>query len=159
MSRNKMEAYIEMDSRLEDSEISIEEIHRFLEEQGLVYGVDGEVVEQMTTRPDSVNFPLQIAFGKEPQNGKPGKIIFDRSFTMEIEARDKVSFRDIISIPSVTKGERVARVIPPTKGVPGRNVYGEELPAKPGKPQRMRAGKMLPSKLLTAVFILNLQGS
>src|SRR5690625_3560288 len=46
-----------------------------------------------------------------------------------------------MKIPTVNKGEKLATISLPTKGIDGMNVYGTVLRARPGKPVRIKAGK------------------
>ena len=42
---------------------------------------------------------------------------------------------------NVKKGDLLAEIIPPTKGIPGKTVTGKIIPAKAGKEVRIRIGK------------------
>ncbi len=53
---------------------------------------------------------------------------------------DLVDFRELGNIVNVPTGQLLLRKIPATAGSPGRDVMGEEIPAKPGKEVSIRCG-------------------
>ncbi|UOQ43031.1 FapA family protein [Halobacillus salinarum] len=158
VSNDRLEAYLYHDSDFHLEEVSVDEIMGILEENHVLFGVDEEAVRLLSENIHSVDFPLVIAIGREAKHGKNGKVIFDHTFSMEIEEHEKVSFRDIIQIPSVKEGERIAVIEPPTKGTPGKNVLGEVLPAKPGKAPVIKAGKNTDYKGAEASFYSTING-
>jgi len=87
-----------------------------------------------------------VATGVPPQRGKDGEIEyhFDTQRKRPPAHRDRVGrvdHRELNLIQNVKKGDTLATATPPGPGVPGRNVFGEELPAPPGKPAQIRCGR------------------
>lgn len=80
-----------------------------------------------------------VAMGVEPVPGVNGSIEMQVSGSRSGTVRGKtggkaaVDPRDMNILVNARKGDVIARKIPPTRGVPGRNVFGEEIPARPGK--------------------------
>ena len=55
--------------------------------------------------------------------------------------KDQVDYRELGSIVNVAKDRLLLEKIPPTAGTPGRDVFGMEIPAKPGKDRKLKYGK------------------
>ncbi|WP_394188534.1 flagellar assembly protein A [Paenisporosarcina quisquiliarum] len=68
-----------------------------------------------------------IAKGTYPIDGKDGslQVIFDNSIFQSVrDQKKKVDFREKNPILTVEEGEIIAKIIPPTKGIPGIDLYG-----------------------------------
>ncbi|WP_010093394.1 DUF342 domain-containing protein [Ornithinibacillus scapharcae] len=125
-----------------DIEISVELLKQFLIENKIVYGINSEGMNQFSGLPALEDFPVTIATGEAPVPGEDGKVHYVVNFNPEVERTDENwNFRDVMSIPSVEVDEKLATVSLPTEGVPGTDVYGNTVPAKPGKTVKMKAGK------------------
>src|SRR5699024_723922 len=66
------------------------------------------------------------------------KYMYDRN--TEVDRSQGWDFREVMRIPTVQNGEKLAFLIPSTKGVNGRTVYDKEITAIPGKPYLMKTG-------------------
>jgi uncharacterized protein (DUF342 family) len=122
--------------------ISVDDINSFIAEHGVVYGIKVELLTGILTEEHS--FPLVIAEGIQPVNGKNAILrpIFPKTAVIEnVDDLREVDLKQVINIPSVTHGQLIGEKIPATDGAPGMNVLGEEIPPKPGKDFRLRAGK------------------
>ena len=78
---------------------------------------------------------LIVARGQPPQDGEDGKIEFLIDFSRgprEISPH-RVDWREVNALVSVPAGTPVAKVRPPSPGIPGLTVWGEPVPSKPGK--------------------------
>ncbi|HGY92656.1 MAG TPA: DUF342 domain-containing protein [Planctomycetes bacterium] len=87
---------------------------------------------------------LLIARGEEPSAGRPGRLRIDVPEPDPIGALrdgDRVDFRERGFLPVVREGERVATLIPPTRGRSGFRVTGEELPGLEGPAFPLLLGK------------------
>ncbi|MCA0969114.1 FapA family protein [Halobacillus litoralis] len=156
VSRDQLEAYIDLLDPVD--EVTEEQIQSFLKEKNVTFGILEEEIDRMMRNDESLVYPLLIAVGKQPIHGKDGKVIFDKEVNFEVEEQEKASFRDIITIPSVEEGERIAAIEPPTNGKAGTNVHGEEIPPKPGKPAQLRAGKNTTFKRADDAFYASING-
>lgn len=87
---------------------------------------------------------LLVAEGQAAQDGQDGCL----EFLVDVSGRrhyaegadGSLDFRETNLIKSVTDRERLARVVEPTEGTPGRSIFGEVLGPKAGKPVRYKAG-------------------
>ncbi|MGB9809061.1 MAG: DUF342 domain-containing protein, partial [Caldanaerobacter sp.] len=144
VSRDRQQAYI---SLVEDPEGIIptqEEILRVLASYKVIYGIKLNTVEEICRNPQNAKYVL-VAEGKKPVNGEDGKIVFmidiHSSTTPKILEDGTVDYKNLNLFKNVKKGQIIAQRIPPTQGEPGKNVFGEPIPAIKGKDVRLPLGK------------------
>jgi uncharacterized protein (DUF342 family) len=106
-----------------------------LVKEGIVFGVDSAAIE-IARAEARYNTPIRIADGVAPVSPEPGRIRYtfqiDRHATVaRADESGRIDHRELGLIQSVTAGDELARVIPPSGGSPGRDVYGNEIPAPP----------------------------
>lgn len=144
ISRDKMEASLHITRAEGGKEFTAEEIMEALRQANVIYGINEPRVKQIAEMKYTNGFVL-IALGKAPVNGVDGKIVyhFDPEQTVKpvVEEDGTVNFKELNIIKNVTRGELLVEVYPPTEGVPGIDVCGNEIPAKKGKEIRIKAGK------------------
>jgi hypothetical protein len=97
--------------------------------------------------------PILIAEGTPPINGEDGRVEFlfctETSLKPKLNPDGSADFKSVDIVQSVSKGDEIARLIPPTKGAPGKDVTGTVLPCTNGVAARLPAGKnteILPDK-------------
>ncbi len=76
--------------------------------------------------------PILLGKGQEPVPGTDAalELFFNENIEISFEeVNGAVDFRNYLKIPSVRKGDRIARKVPPSEGIPGYNVFGEIIPA------------------------------
>ncbi|MDZ7641365.1 MAG: FapA family protein [Desulfurivibrio sp.] len=116
-----------------------EELQQLLAAEGIVYGV----LPEPAVRSDGA---LCVARGLAPQQGEDARVkmlvraSMVRAPKVKDPQRDKVDFRELGSIVNVRKGQQLLEIVPPTAGTPGKNVFGEEVPPKPGKDRKLKLG-------------------
>lgn len=143
-SPDKMEAYIKVSNILPGEEITLEKLMKAIRDAKIVHNIDISALKQLCENPvDGVS--VLFAKGDEPKNGEDGRIVFEvlqksPSFTT---SGNRVDFREfpVQKRIIVKKEQKIATIYPPTEGVPGRNVYGEPVPAKPGNEAKVSLGK------------------
>ncbi|HHW30473.1 MAG TPA: DUF342 domain-containing protein [Clostridiaceae bacterium] len=144
LSNNKLYAYITLPKNEDAALPTYEDINSALKKSGIIYGIDHDRIRQLIADP-VFGQPICIASGTPPVNGDDGKIklLFDTSnqYKPTITEDGKVDFHELNIIESVRKGQQLCVVIPPTKGVMGKSVTGEEIPAREGKFPRLPKGK------------------
>ncbi len=124
VSKDYLKAFLSLDGDL-DVDL-IREIKPLLKEHGITYGILG--------------FPRQegdrwiVAEGRPPEDGEDGHIEIypfpesDQANLPGICIDERAKSR----LVNVKRGTIVARKTPPTEGTHGINVFGEEIPPKPG---------------------------
>jgi hypothetical protein len=136
------EILLKEENILPDFSIDEDMLMKFLRDSGIKNGLAEEAIRLLYTNLSPDLFPLVIAKGTPAIHGKDGKVDFVTSIhPTEIQRTPGWNFRDIMQIPVVKKGEKIANVMMPTRGENGKTVKGEIVPAKQGKPSNMKAGK------------------
>lgn len=92
------------------------------------------------------NKSVLIAEGVPPKPGQDGQIQYHFDTNRERAGMDegrpgRVDHRELNLIQSVKEDETLATATLPEPGIPGQNVFGEEIPAPPGKPAKIRIGR------------------
>lgn len=100
-----------------------------LQKRGIVYGIDNEAIEQLIGLKGS-HLEIEVARGIPPKEGRNGFI----EYNLLGEERDMVyNPYGEGKIRSVTAGQILAKLKPPTEGVHGIDVTGKSVP--PRKPE------------------------
>ncbi|AUG57113.1 DUF342 domain-containing protein [Acetivibrio saccincola] len=109
----------------------IKKIYSLLNEKGIVYGIKQEVLFQALNN----NTPYLIAEGIPPQHGEDCIINMYKIEppTPEIREDGSVNHYNLKLINRVKAGDWLGERIDATKGVPGRSIFGTDIPASDGK--------------------------
>ncbi|MEQ2526509.1 DUF342 domain-containing protein [Robertmurraya yapensis] len=141
ISKNQLEAYIELQEQLdEDFTISVGELEAFLKEHQVVFGIIHTKLQEIAIEPSNIEYPFLIAEGIPPQHGEDAYLTVEFK-KEETKQKEKVNFREVLDIPSIKSGEVMASAIPQTFGINGTAVTGKVLPAHDGKPLKVKPGK------------------
>jgi len=102
-----------------------------------------------------------VAAGIPPENGEDGRVIYffntEPVINLKEDDQGKVDFKEINLIQQVKTGEKLAELIPPTDGSPGKTVTGEPIEQIKGKPAVLPArinadiSTRNPNRLIAAV--------
>lgn len=138
VSKDCMEAYIKfLPPRFEGRKLGEKDIIRFLDDKGIVFGVEKKILKEMT---EARNYQKKyvIAKGVPAIKGDDGYIryFFDtnRKQLKPIKLEDgKVDYRNLDNIETAEEGQLLAKVIEPTDGKDGRDVYGRTIKGIKGK--------------------------
>ncbi len=115
------------------------DLSELMVEAGIVYGIDRVMVDKarkcIRARLPEFNI-IVLASGTKPSDGVdaylefevetgpiPGKILDDGS----------IDFRERLIFVPVSKGQVIARKVPPTRGTAGKTVLGERVEPQPGR--------------------------
>lgn len=111
----------------------VEKLPPVLDELGVTYGI-----KKVPELRDDI---LVVAEGIPPKKGEDGKIelLFCKNQDRQ-EDCNCIDLKNLNTIPNVTKGEVIAKRIPPTKGKPGVDIFGKEVPAQPGEWKSFKLG-------------------
>lgn len=114
----------------------------FLENHNIKSGIKEEAIHALLNKNLSTNdFPILIAQGTPCEPGKNGEIDFKLNLETRPTATETWDFRDVMRIPSVKKGEKLATIILPTDGIDGMDIRGRKVKALPGKQAPEKPGK------------------
>ncbi|MEI2355024.1 DUF342 domain-containing protein [Mesobacillus zeae] len=125
--------------------ISRRVIEELLKEEKIVYGIKYDVLEEIVKDAGAAAFQIKVAEGVRPVNGRDAYLRSEVK-TAAKEKDEKLNFRDVLNIPSVRMGQALATIVPAEKGKDGIDVAGRPIPAKQGKPLRVRPGKNVAEK-------------
>ena len=145
LTPDKMRAFLEIDSPDPNTAWpAYDEVLQEVKEAGVTYGLKEMVIRRVIE--EKVASPVLIAEGKPPVKGEDASIKFhfetERGKLIPKEMEDgSVDHRELSLIQNVRKGQVLVERKPPTQGIPGRNVLGEELKAAAGKDVFLVAGK------------------
>ena len=124
--------------------LTIENIKEELATMGVAYGVDYNKIKEVVTR-EMFETLVHVASGLLPVNGENGRIKYYFDINRDLKPKmledGTADYHDLGLVINVKKGELLAEIIPPTKGIPGKTVTGKIIPAKDGKEARIRTGK------------------
>ncbi len=140
--------------------LAADEIDVFLEDSGIIYGVDEAVIRGIVNE-RVFNEWVTVAHGKEPVPGVDGTITLlfstdDSERRIKADQHGRVNLRELNLIQNVRKDDRLCDIQPAQRGTPGINVYGKAVLTKDGKPARVPKGENVVlsedgSKLLAAI--------
>jgi uncharacterized protein (DUF342 family) len=161
VSPDKMKAYISFNPPDNGRMLTLDEVLGELSKNGVIYGINKTNLETVVKYP-VFNEMICVAEGTQPVNGHNGKVEF--SFDINRESRPtiledgRVDFRELNLIQSAEKGQVLCTLIPPVPGVPGKTVYGTDLPALDGKPVPMPKGRNVVVSDDGATLLANISG-
>ncbi|MBN6185803.1 DUF342 domain-containing protein [Aneurinibacillus sp. BA2021] len=145
VARDKMQATMELFLE-EGISLTEEELKDIVNKNGIRFGIDEELLRRIAANPFMyTKEPLLIAAGIAPVAGEDGYIehVVHPSGKKGPQEREdgSVDYYNVLQLLNVTKGQLLAKKVPPTKGQPGKNICGEEVAAKDGKEVRFQIGK------------------
>lgn len=139
ISKDRLAAELLCEDTLEsDFSVTVKELLQFLNKEKVTFGIDSNIIEDIEKNPQTFPFPVTIARGIAPKNGHDAYLVNE---IKQEEKREKFHFRNVIDIPTVLNGQLLATIIPATPGTAGKDVGGNPIQAKDGRPLRIRAGK------------------
>src|SRR5690625_302473 len=127
-------------NKLTDISCTKQEVLEFLKGKNVTFGIVNEKIERFVDGISSGSLPLTVAEGYDKQDGKDGRIEYMINTTAEMSRSFTGDFRDVMRLPMVEAGQKIATLISPTAGKNGVTITGKEIVAKQGKPFYMRAG-------------------
>ncbi len=142
---NCMQAALDIDPPTSDGlPVTAELVRKYLADQKIVFGIDDAAIAQAveTGRTGAVH-GVCIARGTPMEPGEEGRIeaICGREPPPGMELPKDMSTAGLADIETVAKDQKIARLIPPTPGKPGKDVFGWEIAAKPGSPLVPQVGE------------------
>lgn len=116
-----------------------------LDEAGVCFGVDEDLVERLPQDPECYFRLFPVAQGEPAVHGKDGYAVdlFARKMERKLMEDEfgQLDYMSLNTVQNVAEGDVICRIIPPTEGMPGRTVTDKELPARDGRPASPPAGR------------------
>lgn len=145
ISDDKMQAYVKLTPPEGDgAPPTVEGIVQALYSKGVVFGMIEEKIRGLAENPVYFQQVL-VAEGIPAENGTNGRVNFlvdihkDRKPTIQPDGT--VNYKDMDLIENITAGQKLAELVPPVPGKPGKNIVGTVLKAIDGKPAVLPKGK------------------
>ncbi len=137
-------------------EITPEDLQKLIDGKNIKFGLDEErhsealeIIERIKEGEWTDPVEVEIARGIEPQHGQDAQYEF--FFEQDAEAAAKtrasedeegrVDYFAVREIENTKRGQVIARRIPPTKGIPGKSIHDEEIPARDGAETTITVGR------------------
>jgi uncharacterized protein len=144
-SPEKMQAFITLYANEGSGKpITYVRIMESLASKGIIFGIHEKRIHELVEYP-IYNSTILVAEGVPGKNGKNGEVnmlVDVRRDRKPVIAEDgSVNFKELDMIENVSKGQRLAELIPPVLGTPGKNVVGTELKPLDGKPAVFPKGR------------------
>ncbi|MGN1400532.1 MAG: DUF342 domain-containing protein [Bacillus sp. (in: firmicutes)] len=129
----------------EDFTATSDQLDRLMGANRIVFGLLYDQIERMVADPTGITYPVVIAKGEPSIKGEDGylvnRTIEEMGPNSQVESDKPLNFRHTSKILSVESGQLIASIVPEKLGTPGRDVFGDLIQAKDGKPFRLKAGK------------------
>lgn len=142
LSRDKMEASLEIVMPPRCSPLTMESVLEKIKASGIVFGIDDKAIQQAY---DSPGTRVICACGQQPVHGTNAQIKHHFTLAGKIRPQEKedgsVDFKNLNLFTTVQQGDLLAEKIPATPGIPGVDVLGGNVVAKPGKDLLLPLGK------------------
>ena len=143
ISNDRLLAMISLKSDAPSSiEVNLKELKQMLMDKGIVFGVKEDILQLISEDVHAPQYPIVVAEGIRPIKGTDGFLIDQVNVNQEDNHHDRnLNLCNIMNTNSVKSGQLLAKIIPPTMGVPGKNVFGKSIQIQNGKPLKLRPGK------------------
>ncbi|HHT9112392.1 MAG: DUF342 domain-containing protein [Planctomycetes bacterium] len=122
-------------------DINVNDVLQILQSKKISYGIKEEVIGATLDKArlkDSAVEDVLIAEGDQTVFGENGRLEFlfdvDKKIKPQEGAHGKVDFHEVSIIENVEKNRPLVKLIDPTLGKPGKNVFGKTLIPVHGKP-------------------------
>lgn len=141
VSKDRMKATVRFDTSSGTRIPTMQMVMDALEEKRVSFGMDHAAIEEGVKS----MLPFVAANGIPPVHGENARI--ERRFDLGVKGRpvvteyDRVDYKNLNLFVLAKRNDVLAVRVPQTQGTPGRNVYGDEVPARNGRPIPMPTGK------------------
>lgn len=125
-----------------------QEILDMLHTRGVAYGILHQRISELIRNFSNNQYPEEpvvIAEGTAPHNGENGfvKLLFNTETSLKPQQNPdgSVDYKNINIITTVVKGQKLAELMHPTTGVPGKDISGQILPCVNGTAVNLPTGQ------------------
>ena len=129
----------------EGRELDQELMDHALKDSGVTFGLDEALLVRIPKDKERYFKLFCAARGRPAVDGENGKVIerFARKVEkhFQVDEYDRVDYTNLNLVQNVGKGDEICALVPPTQGQPGKNVLGQELPAKDGRKAQLPKGR------------------
>ncbi|HWP98610.1 MAG TPA: FapA family protein [Syntrophomonadaceae bacterium] len=146
LDHSKMTASLEVASPTGNGKAcTLEQAFAALKDQQVVYGIKEEQVRDALL-PQNWDGRVVVAQGQAPVDGQPARLEYrfplpGQRLAPRIDDKGNADYHNVGLINNISRGELLVLKTPAEPGVPGYNVLGEPIPARPGKDLVFPRGK------------------
>ena len=128
------EAAISVTKLMKSGDFTPEDLKEFLKSSNIVFGIIDKVIESIFAK-GKFEQKIVVAKGRKVQDEKDGKIkyYFDTELKPFKDEKGNVDYKNLNFIQIVKKGDKLAEIVPPVKGVEGCSILGETIQPKEGQ--------------------------
>ncbi len=149
VSDDHMETYLSIKPFAQENiDITVEDVVEFLKTKTIISEIDEELVKTALDKVKQECLPVEnilVSEGTSAIHGDNGRLEFlfnaDKKIKPHKDTGGKVDFHNLSIVDSVEKEQPLVKLIEPTPGTPGKDVYGKVLVPAPGKPCRLPIGE------------------
>ena len=125
-------------------DLDVKDVVSALKRAGVKYGIKEDDIKEILER-DVCNKSMLVAMGDPPKHGANAQIVYhvrtEKKINFKEDPSGKVDYRDMDLIENVVAGQLLAEKIPFEKGIMGRTLFNQLLPAKDGQDVELKQGK------------------
>jgi uncharacterized protein (DUF342 family) len=121
--------------------ITFEQVMKVIKDQGISSISNPEILEDMIKEAAATgaSHRRRVSRGIPPITGRDGKIVYlakrlGSAREVKVDDLGKADFLKVHLFDNIEQGQIVARIYPPKPGIPGKDIFGKEIAAEPGKP-------------------------
>ncbi|MFC1692181.1 flagellar assembly protein A [Candidatus Latescibacterota bacterium] len=142
ISDDKYKAYVKVKKPLNEDDYIAEDLKRFLNDNGIVYGILEKEIEKIFKQKKFEQAVL-VAKGRELVDEKDGQIkyYFDTEIKPQMDEAGNVDYKELNLIQNVQTGDKLVEISPPEEGVEGCTIFGEKIAPKKGVQPLLPIGK------------------
>lgn len=120
-------------------------LDRAFKERGVTFGLKWRLMENLPKEQERYFRLYHAARGTPAVNGADGQVteLFQRHLekSFAVDEHNRVDYTTLNNVQNVEEGGVICRIALPEKGVPGKSVQGQEIPAKDGKAASIPKGR------------------
>ncbi len=120
-------------------------LDRAFKERGVTFGLKWRLMENLPKEQERYFRLYHAAKGTPAVNGADGQVteLFQRHLekSFAVDEHNRVDYTTLNNVQNVEEGGVICRIALPEKGVPGKSVQGQEIPAKDGKAASIPKGR------------------
>lgn len=142
ISENKLQAILSLpEQKVSKEKWTKKSILQLLHKYRITYGICENVLIAIEQKKDESIFPVVIAEGKHPENGKNASLQFLHTDSEHIVPMDALNLAQILHVPTVKEDKPFAKLVKETTGIDGTDVFGQQIQASHGTPLLVRTGE------------------
>lgn len=149
VSDDHMKVYLTIKSFTQENiDICVDEVLKFLQTKNIVTEINTELIKTTLDKVKQGNLTTEnvlVSEGIQAINGNDGHLEFlfnvDKKIKPHKDTSGKVDFHNLSIVENVEKEQPLVKLIEPTFGTPGKDVYGKVLAPVHGKPCKLPMGE------------------